>query len=215
MNALDTENVPVWGQTAESYGAVAYQIQVGYENAADMLQFGGSVGDSNYGEQDQGGHDNEAAMLQGHYGNGGKNYAKQLQIGKRNFAGIGQSGSGLKSLQTQIGDDNYVMSSQRGEGHLLNVHQRGNKNVATTAQGGLGNKALVVQRDGQSYTVQQNLNLSRFDLSAGNNQADILQLGPDGNFTTDGIPCYFETPLDIYVNYDVPDFTIDDICGGC
>ena len=214
---IDNENVPVFGNTLESYGALGIQNQGGFEQAADMLQFGGSVGDSNYGEQEQlAGHNNEAAMVQGHVaGDGGDNYAKQEQKGNSNYAGLAQSGSGMKALQTQHGHNNYALSSQRGESHKLNVHQRGEENWATTAQGGLGNVALVVQKHGQSYSVEQNLDLGRFDLSAGANQADILQLGPDGNFLTDGIDCYFDPQLPPPTWEDIPDLIIDPICVGC
>jgi len=215
LGTIDSEAIPVFTSTLKSYGAVGFQIQSGHENAADMLQAGGSVGDSNYGEQQQSDDNNEAAMIQGHLGAGGNNYAKQQQAGSDNYAGLGQSGSGMKALQTQIGDNNYALSSQRGETHLLNVHQRGDNNYATTAQGGLGNRALVVQRDGKSYSVEQNLDLGRFNLSAGGNQADILQLGPNGDFGTDGIDCDFDAELDPTMNYDVPGFDLGTICSGC
>ncbi|MCF6307509.1 MAG: curlin [Flavobacteriaceae bacterium] len=219
VGGIDPGNLPIYVSSLESFGAVGFQIQSGNENAADMVQAGGSVGDSNYGEQNQSGSGNEAAMVQGHTGAGGNNYAKQEQIGYGNYAGLGQSGSGFKALQTQYGTDNNVLSSQRGEGHLLNVHQRGNLNVATTAQAGLANRALVVQRDGQSYTVEQNLNLAggpAHDLSAGGNQVDVLQLGPNGDFSTDGIDCYFDAQLDPTMDYTVPGFNLGDIClGGC
>ena len=216
INAIDPENVPVYGNSLESYGAIGFQTQGGYDQAADMLQFGGSVGDSNYGEQEQlAGHNNEAAMVQGHTGDGGENYAKQEQRGNSNYAGLAQSGSGMKALQTQHGHDNYALSSQRGESHKLNIHQRGGENWATTAQGGLANIALVVQKHGQSYSVEQNLDLGRFDLSAGANQADILQLGPDGNFATDGIDCYFDAQLIPDPINNIPDLVIDPICGDC
>ena len=226
VGALDSGNQPLLGQTAESYGAIGFQTQSGHENAADMLQFGGSVGASNYGEQEQAGNSNEAALLQGHlngqggsnFVSGGDNYAKQSQSGNNNYAGLGQSGSDMKALQTQYGNDNYALSSQRGESHKLNVHQRGDSNWATTAQAGLGNAALVVQFDGQSYAVEQNLNLPGYsgghDLSAGGNQADILQMGPDGSFE-DGIDCYFDPQLVPPTINDVPELTIDPICVGC
>ena len=212
---LDPENVPVITSTFESYGAIGFQTQSGHENAADMGQFGGSVGDSNYGEQEQSGDNNEAGMVQGHIGAGGENYAKQSQVGSSNSAGLSQSGSGMKALQTQYGNDNMALSSQRGESHKLNVHQRGDENWATTAPGGLGNVALVVQRDGQSYAVEQNLDLGRFDLSAGGNQADILQLGPDGSFGEDAINCYFDDQLVPPTIPEIPELVIDPICVGC
>ncbi|MFK5982260.1 MAG: curlin [Flavobacteriaceae bacterium] len=218
VGGIDPGNVPIYVSSLESFGAVGFQIQAGHENGADMVQAGGSVGDSNYGEQDQSGGHNDAAMVQGHTGAGGNNYAKQEQIGYGNYAGLGQSGSGFKALQTQDGADNYALSSQRGEGHILNVHQRGDNNYATTAQAGLNNRVLVVQRDGQSYTVEQNLNLAggpAHDLGGGGNQVDVLQLGPNGDFSTDGIDCYFDAQLDPTMDYTVPGFDLDVICPGC
>ena len=209
-------NQSFWTSSWQSFGAEGVQIQTGHENAADMAQSGGSVGASNYGEQLQADDNNDAAMIQNHYGSGGINYAKQEQEASSNYVGLAQTGSCMKSLQTQIGNGNNALSSQRGEGHLLNVHQRGDGNYATTAQAGLENTALVVQRDGQSYSVEQNIGLFGYlNLSAGGNQADILQLGPNGNFETDGIDCYFDPQLIPAVINDIPDLIIDDICGGC
>ena len=213
INGIDSENVPVFGSTLASYGAIGFQTQTGHENAADMVQIGGSIGDSNYGEQDQVGDNNDAAMVQGHIGAGGENYAKQEQDGSSNYAGLAQSGSGMKALQTQYGNDNMALSSQRGESHKVNVHQRGDENWATTAQGGLGNVALVVQYDGQSYAVEQNLDLGRFDISAGGNQADIMQQGPAGDAAA--IDCYFDPQLVPPTIPEIPELVIDPICTGC
>ena len=215
---LDPGNNPIFGSTAESYGAIGFQTQSGHENAADILQYGGAVGDSNYGEQEQAGDNNDAALLQGHIGAGGENYAKQKQVGSSNYAGLVTSGSGFKALQTQYGNDNEALSSQRGEGHKLNVHQRGDTNWATTAQAGLNNVALVVQYDGQSYSVEQNLDLPGFgggshDLSAGGNQADIMQQGPAGG--NPAIDCYFDPQLVPPTIPEIPELVIAPICTGC
>jgi len=216
VGPLDPQNIFFGVPPLSSSNGIGFQIQNGHENAADMIQVSGaSVAESNYGEQYQSGANNEAAMIQSHFP-GDENYAKQEQVGYSNSAALAQTGSGFKALQTQYGADNKVLSSQRGEGHLLNVHQRGNDNYATTAQAGLDNRALVVQRDGQSYSVEQNLDLvGNLNISAGGNQADVLQLGPNGDFSTDGIDCYFDAQLDPTMNYDVPGFDLDVICPGC
>lgn len=214
----DPEALPVYGTPFPgSQGAVAFQTQNGKENEADILQFGGTVGASNYAEQEQAwGWGNDAAIIQGHYYEGeADNYAKQYQGGDNNRAGLGQSGSGHKGLQTQIGHRNGALSNQRGGGHLLNVHQRGNDNRAVTGQGGEANRALVVQYDGQSYKTEQNLDLGSLDRSAGGNQIDVMQLGPDGDFHDAAIECDFDEPMDPTMNYDVPELIIEDICPDC
>jgi len=215
----DPNALPIAGTSAESFGAVAFQTQNGKENEADVFQFGGSVGASNYSEQEQAwGWGNDAAVIQGHHFTGeSNNYAKQYQGGDNNRAGLAQSGSGNKGLQTQIGHRNGALSNQRGAGHLLNVHQRGNDNRAETGQAGEGNRALVVQYDGQSYEVEQNLGLAAGfnDRSAGGNQADIMQLGPDGDFHDAAIECDFDEPMDPTMDYTVPGFEIETICPDC
>ncbi len=52
-------------------------------------------------------------------------------------------------------------------------------------------------------------------LGGGGNQIDVLQLGPNGNFGTDGVQCMFMDEVDLNMNYDVPDFTLDNVCPGC
>lgn len=215
----DPDAVPVLGSTFDSFGASAFQTQNGKENEADVLQFGGTVGASNYSEQEQAsGSGNDAAVIQGHFFTGeASNYAKQYQAGDNNRAGLGQSGSGIKGVQTQIGHRNNALSSQRGSGQLLNVHQRGNDNVGITAQAGIANKSLLVQRDGQSYTTSQNLAAGgggQFG-PGGGNQIDVLQLGPDGDFGLDAINCSFDAPMAPMTIPDVPGFTIEDICPDC
>jgi len=217
-NTIDANADDIYGSIVPfSLGAVAFQIQNGKENEADMLQFGGSVGASNYGEQVQAsGWGNEAAMAQGHYYTGeSSNYGKQYQAGDNNEADLGQSGSGMKASQSQIGHRNDAWSNQRGENHLLNVNQRGNDNAATTVQAGSANVALLTQRGGQSYSIEQNMDLGQFDRSAGANQADILQLGPSGDFNADYIDCDFDDPMDPTMDYTVPGFDLGDVCPDC
>jgi hypothetical protein len=214
LTNADPEALPVYGTPFPGAGASAFQTQNGKENEADVFQFGGTVGASNYSEQDQAfGWGNDAAVIQGHYYTGEtSNYAKQYQGGDNNIAGLGQSGSGMKGVQTQIGHRNEALSNQRGAGHLLNVHQRGNDNRGITGQGGESNSTLLVQRDGQSYTAAQNLNLSALDRSAGGNQIDVLQLGPNGDFSADAINCDFDMPMDPMVIPEVPGFDLGEIC---
>jgi len=126
-----------------------------------------------------------------------------------------QYGNGHKSLQDQRGHRNTSLASQAGSGNLLNQHQRGNDNAANAVQHGLGNRALMVQHDGQSYSVSQNAGLGIGDLSAGGNQADILQMGPDGDFEHGAIECDFEEPMDLDMDYSVPMFELEDICPDC
>ena len=194
-----------------SIGAGAKQVQYGKEQEADLIQFGGSVDGSNYGEQVQAwGWGNDAGIFQ--QSNGvADNYAKQYQGGDNNRAGLVQDGDSHKSLQTQIGHRNSALSSQRDSGNLLNIHQRGNDNAATSAQHGIGNRALVVQYDGQSFSAQQNLD----NLGGGSNQIDAMQLGPDGDFHDAAIECDFEEPMNLDMDYSIPELEIEDICPDC
>ncbi len=217
LATIDSNFNPVIGSQLESDGAKAKQIQNGKEQEAAIRQFGGSVGASNYAEQVQfSGWGNDAAIEQGHHNTGEpSNYAKQYQAGDNNLAQLGQSGSGFKALQDQRGHRNDAKSSQRGENHLLNIHQRGNDNDATSVQAGDANTALIVQKGGQSYVAQQNAGLGTFDLSAGGNQIDVLQLGPNGDFGNDAIDCDFEDPMNLDMDYTVPGFDLGDVCPDC
>ncbi len=197
-------------------GNKAKQTQVGAGNSAGIYQLGGSIGFSNYAEQEQNGDDNNAGMVQGHYYNGEtSNYGKQDQDGNGNTAGLVQTGSGNKSLQNQVGNDNTSLAFQQGKNHKLNTHQFGNDNVAFATQSGLGNRALIVQYNGQSYSVEQNKGAAYNDFTGGGNQADILQMGPNGNFDTGAIDCYFEDPMNLDQNYNVPGLDLGDICPDC
>jgi hypothetical protein len=198
------------GGSGQSIGARAKQIQNGKQQEADLLQFGGSIDGSNYGEQVQAyGWGNDAGIFQ--QSNGvADNYAKQYQGGDNNRAGLVQDGDSHKSLQTQVGHRNSVLSSQRDSGNLLNTHQRGNDNYATSAQHGIANRALVVQYGGQSYVAEQNL-----DGLGGGNQIDALQLGPNGDFGSAAIECDFEQPMNLDMDYTVPGLDLQDICPDC
>lgn len=199
-----------WGTSSlDSHGAKALQVQKGEDNNAEIGQLGGTVGASNYAEQiqDVGSSGNDAAIVQGHYNVGDpSNYAKQYQSGTDNFAGVTQSGSGNKSYQDQQGSSNEAYSAQWGTGNLLNVHQRGAMNYGVTYQEGANNGALLVQYDGQSYDLNQN---------GTGNQANILQMGPDGDFSAGEIPCDFDDPMDLNMDYTVPSFSLDPACDGC
>ena len=198
-----------------SFGARAKQVQYGKMNEAAAWQTGGSSDGTNYAEQVQAsGWNNDAAIIQTQIGTG-DNYAKQYQSGDNNLANGWQFGNGQKSLQDQRGHRNTALGSQAGSSNLLNQHQRGTDNTAHSVQHGLANSALIVQRDGQSYTSLQNAGLGAFDLSAGGNQVDVLQLGPNGDFSTDGIDCDFEDPMNLDMDYTVPGFDLGDVCPDC
>ena len=221
---------PIWGdlqlvdditngsQTLGAFNSQAFQTQSGSDNSADIRQFGDDPAAGNYAEQNQSGSGNSAFAVQNLYGNptGGGNYSRQDQDGTNSQAGISQSGHDHKAYQRQSDDDNIALSTQRGENNLVNTYQDGDQNRATTAQRGQDNQILLVQRGGHSYSVTQNLpNGSPVGMPNGGNVADILQLGPNGDFGTDGIDCEFP-------DMDTPDtpnmpgsFSIDDVCPGC
>jgi len=215
INVDDIEN---GSQSLGSFGGQAYQDQSGSDNDADIRQFGDDPANANYAEQNQSGSGNSAFVVQNLYGtpSGAGNYARQDQDGTNSSAGIGQNGFDHKAYQRQSGDDNVALSTQRGEDNLVNTYQDGDGNRGMTAQRGQNNQILLVQRGGHSYSVTQNLpNGSPVGMPNGGNVADVLQLGPDGDFATDGILCEFpdmNTPGDPNMPND---FDIDDVCPGC
>lgn len=161
---------------------VAFQTQDGGDLDAETHQYGRY----NYSEQNQTGYGNDAFIGQNTNSNNDGNYGRQDQSGTQSFAILGQFGSGNKAWQRQgAGDDNKVVSSQIGDYNLLNTYQDGDGNRGNTVQHGEFNAALLVQRGGHSYTIEQD---------GTGNQADILQLGPNGDFDNDGIDCSFEDP---------------------
>lgn len=215
VNNVDGNASPIYYTSPARFNK-AKQTQIGSDNSAGLYQLGGSVNGSNYGEQEQVGDSNNAGMIQSHVPNaGGDNYAKQYQIGNNNTAGLVQEGNSHKSLQNQDGADNISLAFQRGSGHKLNTHQFGDSNVAYATQSGLDNRALIVQYDGQSYSVEQNKGLGPVDFTGGGNQADILQMGPSGNFGAGAVDCDFDTPMSLDQEYYVPGLNLGDICSGC
>ncbi|SRX76158.1 curlin [Aequorivita antarctica] len=215
INDVDASANPVYYSPPSDYSK-ALQVQVGDDNSAGIYQIGGDVVGSNYGEQVQEGDNNAAGMTQSMHNLGeASNYAKQDQDGNDNIAGLVQQGSNNKSYQAQDGNANKSLAHQAGSGHKLNTHQFGDGSVAHAAQHGADNRALIVQYDGQSYSVQQNMNLGVLDRSAGGNQANILQMGPDGDFGAGAVDCDFDEPVDLDMNYNFPGVSLDDICGGC
>ncbi|SDZ74716.1 hypothetical protein [Bizionia paragorgiae] len=196
---------------------LALQNQSGENNDGFIGQWGD--GDGNYGEQNQSGKDNSAALIQNAYGNanGGNNYGRQDQSGENNMAGAAQLGFNHKLYQRQFGDDNTVYSTQRGNSNLVSTYQfadPGKGNAAHTAQRGQNNQILLVQKTGanssggHSYTVEQGLGGSPHS----GNQANILQLGPDGNFATDAENCDFQAPQDLVCPPGLNDFDLDAPC---
>ena len=202
------------GPNYYSDNAVAFQIQSGNNNDTETLQYG----EDNYSQQVQSGSNNDGFIIQNWFGNpnGGANFASQTQSGTNSVAGLGQNGTGHKAWQRQTDDDNNILSTQRGRDNLLNTYQDGDGNRGTTAQRGRDNTILLVQRGGHSYSVTQNLpNGSPVGSPNGGNQVDVLQLGPSGNFATDGIDCEFEPEMDPTMDYSIPDFELEDVCPDC
>lgn len=210
LYAVDgSASASVAGLNGVTTNSVAFQDQEGGDLDAEAHQYG----DANYAEQNQSGYGNDAFMIQNTTGVGTGNYGRQDQSGvgvdgvSENDAVLGQFGSGNKAWQRQAaGEDNRVVSSQIGDDNLLNTYQDGDGNRGHTLQHGTANVALLVQRGGHSYTIDQD---------GMRNQADILQLGPSGDFDADAIDCDFEMELDIPHIPGVPSFPIDDICPDC
>lgn len=168
-------------------------------------------------QQDQLGDDNDAYIIQNAYGSstGGGNYAKQRQEGNDNVSGIGQNGMGHKALQEQFGKQNSALSTQRGNGNKVYTYQEGDMNVVTTGQRGQDNRIVVAQYGGQSYSVSQNLpGDPGSGMPYGNNQADIIQMGPDGEFPESNLSCEW-TEEGLITFDDIPQLSLPDVCMGC
>ncbi|WP_055446648.1 hypothetical protein [Lacinutrix mariniflava] len=193
------DNITNAGFNGDSENAEALQNQVGNANDAYIGQFGDGSSVGNHAAQNQNGQSNEAGIIQNAFGNanGGDNYARQDQgemgvsTGDSNIAHIGQNGTDHKAYQRQYGDSNSALSTQRGTMNYTSTYQGGNGNALETGQRGTMNEILVVQKEqgwgGHSYKVSQNLpGGTPVGNPNGGNVADILQLGPNGDFATDG-----------------------------
>ena len=202
----------------------ALQNQNGEGNAGYIGQWGD--GDGNYGEQNQDGKNSTATMIQNSYGNpsGGNNYARQDQTGDDHEAMLSQNGFSHSAYQRQYGAENFVASTQRGNSNLVSTYQDGSVgkgNAAHTAQRGSDNQILLVQKGGfyggNSYVVEQGVTGPAG--SASGNQANILQLGPAGDFVNDAEACDFQDPQDLIMPGGVGSFDLDAPCvdngGGC
>ena len=212
---LTVDNIANGSFNPGADNSIARQVQYGTNNAVEAQQFG----EGNQSLQIQGNSllapnsdGNRALVVQNAYGNpaGGGNKAAQLQGGDDNDAAIGQNGHDHTALQVQYGDDNVAMSTQRGKNNNANIWQIGDDSFATTAQRGQCNNAFITQYDGQSYSVEQNLNDG---MPYGHNQADIVQQGPGGN----NVGLYScDLPNVDPGTYTAPaGLSIDDICPGC
>ncbi len=210
LNAID--DIMNAGFNGPSEAAIAFQSQEGSGNDAEIHQFSLAPQGSNYAEQDVTGDNNDTYIIQNAYGTatGGANYAKQLQDGDNNQAGIGQNGSGHKAYQRQFGNGNIAMSTQRGQENCVNTYQEGDNNWANTGQRGQHNQILLVQKDGQSYTVTQNL---ADGMPNGGNWANILQLAPGSDPAA--IDCVFDPQLVPQDPLTIPGFALAAPCPDC
>jgi hypothetical protein len=208
---------PSFPITVYSRDAKAFQDQNGDDNQAYIGQFGESIGSprvGNYAEQDQTGDDNNAYLVQNWYSPSpaGANKGEQEQIGDYNDAAIIQSGRLHRASQYQRGNDNVALSSQKGLNNKAFTYQYGNDNWVSTAQNGQYNKAVVSQYGGQSYIVEQNISDG---LPYGNNQVDVIQMGPAGTHFNDAAASCFidmDTPQD-WTRTPMP--RTPDICTDC
>ena len=196
-----------------SHAATAFQFQQGTDNLADIRQFSDAPAGGNYAEQNQIGDSNKSFMVQNLYGTstGGDNYGRQDQTGDNNIAGLSQAGLNHKAYQRQYGDGNEALSTQRGNGNLLNTYQGGNDNYVESLQHGTANQALLVQKGGHSFSLKQN----EGDFTGGGNFANVLQLGPDGDFIDDAENCIFPNQETVPTFTDISTYTIDAPCPGC
>lgn len=219
----EVDNLEDFGNPGtDSHGGIAFQTQNGDDNRAQIHQYGAAGTDSNYAEQNQDGTLGRTFIFQNAHGNrsGGGNYARQDQNANsvNSQASLAQNGHEQLSYQIQKdGSDNRILSTQRGRGNQLFTVQDGDNNIAWTAQRGLENKINLQQTGGQSFIVNQNLPqgmLGGVGTPNGNNWADIVQVGPNGNFDNI-VDCEFPdqmSPMDPKLPNPL---TIDDPCPDC
>ena len=59
------------------------------------------------------------------------------------------------------------------------------------------------------------IHIGNITQSGTGNMADVLQLGPNGNWSTDGEACYFPDPKPLNCPDPLPPVVINDPCPGC
>ncbi|WP_055435844.1 hypothetical protein [Lacinutrix algicola] len=192
--------------TQSSSGNKAKQVQVGGGNSANAVQHAVTgPGVNNYVEQNQIGNDNTAYSDQD--GDGGR--VRQDQTGNDNNATVNQyaAGAGNAVYQRQMGSNNTITSGQfGGAGNLASTYQD-DLNMGSTSQTGNDNQALLVQKSqgglGHMASIIQN---------GDRNMADVLQLGPGGDFSADGEQCDFQAPEILNCPTPLPEISIGAPC---
>lgn len=181
----------------------AIQIQNGNNNVNDLVF---QTGNGNYSEDNQVGNGN--VIFKGQQGGG--NYGRIDQTGDGNYTSFGQYGTNSKGYVQQIGDNNDMTMGQfAGDGNLAFSYQDDN-NFGITQQYGDDNQALLVQKSqggaGHNGYIYQN---------GTGNMADVLQLGPNGDFAADAENCFFPDPLTIECPTGLPPVVINAPCPDC
>jgi hypothetical protein len=195
------------GNTANSnqsgFNGKAKQIQVG-DNNINNLVF--QTGSGNYSEDNQYGNGNEIFKGQ----EGADNYGRIDQTGNDNYTSFGQYGTNSRGYAQQIGNGNYLTMGQfAGDNNAAFSYQDDN-NWGITQQTGNNNQALLVQKSqggaGHFAEIWQNGNC---------NTADVLQLGPEGDWAADAENCFFPDPVELNTPTPLPEVMIEAPCPTC
>jgi hypothetical protein len=181
----------------------AKQVQVGNNNINNLVF---QTGSGNYSEDNQIGNSNEIFKGQ----QGADNYGRIDQTGDNNYTSFGQYGTNSKGYVRQIGNgNNMIMGQFVGDGNLAASYQDDN-NIGVTQQWGNNNQALLVQKSqggaGHNGQIWQ---------SGNGNMADVLQLGPGGDFNADAEDCFFPDPVELNCPPPLPEVIIGAPCEGC
>ena len=197
------DNHATLNQSGTNGGAI--QIQVGNDNINNLVF---QTGSNNYSEDNQNGNDNEIFKGQ----QGSDNYGRIDQTGDNNYTSFGQYGTNSKGYVQQIGNGNdMIMGQFAGDGNLAFSYQDDN-NIGIIQQTGDDHQASLVQKSqggaGHNAGIYQ---------TGTANIADILQLGPGGDFVNDAENCFFPDPLPIDCPPSLPEVVIGAPCqgGGC
>ncbi|MDX1271491.1 hypothetical protein [Bizionia paragorgiae] len=189
----------------------AKQVQIGNNN---QNRFNGpsQSGSDNYSDARQVGNDND--IFEGQDGTNNSGWIRQN--GNNNYSSFGQYGANGKSINRQIGNGNSMIQGQFSgtDSNLASSWQKGDDNTGIIQQySGLGNQALLVQKSdgpglGHTGGIYQTGN---------GNMADVLQLGPGGDFAADAENCDFLSQQPLVCPTPIDDITIDDPCAvtGC
>ena len=186
-------------------GNLASTIQLGFENGADIKQFGddnkghiGQIGTGNYAVQNVGGDKRMAAegnlAYAGQVGNNNRTSQKQRynnneatawsygdgnQIVQDQSSGPNQS-SGSVAFVNQVGNENAAQQKQIGSNNYASAYQTGDGNTSLETQTMIGDSSEVMNLSTVNQVGNKNISSVTQYSNMGNNSSLVNQIG-NGN----------------------------------